>query len=116
MVLTTWSAATAHCMLEAVGLIPHTSAATDDGCCQSTDDCSADACDVVEDENYSAPTDDLAAPAPHLFVERCLQCLWDASLALANEPPLDDSHERAQHAPSTLGETLRVAHTVVFRL
>ena len=89
-VLTCWSAATAHCSLEAGGFIPSAPTSTEDGCCAPVDGCVEDACEIVEDGSFAAPQTGLKAPPPALTALLCLACVHAAladAPALA-EPPL----------------------------
>jgi hypothetical protein len=75
-VLTLWSAASAHCTLEAIGLWS-SHASTSTGCCAPGDGCSDDACGVVESADITKPTCDLRIDAPTLTAEFCLLCACD---------------------------------------
>ena len=85
-VLTCWSAATAHCSLEALGFIPSESASAEDGCCAPVDGCTEDACEIVEDGSFAQPQHHLKAPAPALTALLCLNCVH---AALAEAPALE---------------------------
>jgi hypothetical protein len=86
-VLTLWTAASAHCALEATGLWGSATVTTESGeCCDPTDQCSRDACDLVEDADFAQPQADLKAPAPQLSVELCLRCV---QVALTEMPLLE---------------------------
>ena len=100
VVLTCWSAATAHCSLEALGFIPSETSSTEDGCCIPSDGCVGDACEIVEDGSFAQPQDDLKAPAPALTMLLCLSCVHDAlaeAPALETPPP---AFTAAKHPPT----------------
>ncbi len=66
LLLTTWSVATEHCSLEAIGLIGAETATTP--CCDDGEktECSDDSCQVVEGTACRAPSDQLLVAAPSL--------------------------------------------------
>lgn len=125
VVLTLWSAASVHCELEAAGLtnlVTLDNELNDDGCCDPSEDCSRDACGLVENADYAQPLADLKAPPPSLSIELCLACLH-ASLAerpaLSTPPPafttdrhppiwLPDRHNVRRAAPPARAPTARV--------
>lgn len=68
LLLTTWSVASEHCTLEAVGLIAGSSDAA--ACCDDAapaDECTEDSCQVVEGTACRAPHDQLQISAPNLI-------------------------------------------------
>ena len=67
LLLTTWSVASEHCSLEAIGLIGAEAATTP--CCDDggNTECSDDSCQVVEGIACRAPSDQLSVAAPHLI-------------------------------------------------
>ena len=77
-VLTLWSAASAHCTLEAIGWIP--TEVAEDGCCATATACADDACEIVEDSEFSGRSIDLKAPAPLLTAEFCLHSAGERHL------------------------------------
>ncbi|MCF3648537.1 hypothetical protein [Synoicihabitans lomoniglobus] len=82
--LTLWSAASAHCSMEAAGFLM-ISVEADAGCCQPADGCEDDACDMVEGADYSAPTLAHKLPPPQLVPEFCLRCAHVLLVAPAGE-------------------------------
>lgn len=115
LVLTFWSAAQAHCDLEALGWLP-VDPTVASGCCAADDDCAQDNCDLVEQAEFSAPSHAALAVPPQLFCTLCLHCAWAAGRAAEAREQFSVPWARRLPAWSERPEVRRVAGSVVWRI
>lgn len=91
-VLALWLPATQHCTLEAAGLITADAGHTDsDSCCDSTERCAQDGCDLVETGLVKTASASIKVPAPALSVCLCFLCVQLALPASLDTPAVQVS-------------------------
>jgi len=89
LLLALWLPVTQHCGLEAAGLVPlEVPHASDAKCCESSNQCSHDGCNVAEADLIKSATDTFKVPAPTLLACTCILCLQLLPVALSEEPTM----------------------------
>jgi hypothetical protein len=89
LLLALWLPVTQHCGLEAAGIVPvETPHADGANCCETSDRCTHDGCDVVENDWIKPSTDTFEVPAPTLIACTCFLCLQLVPSILSDEPTM----------------------------
>ena len=114
LLATIWLPATLHCGWEVFDCTDHQAECTD--CCLPAEDCTNDACEIVEEANYLKPQSENLVGAPALVVVLCVQCTWADPTAPGTLAGFEANGEFGPENCRIHVSSLRVAHTTVLRL
>ncbi|GAB5559012.1 MAG: hypothetical protein SynsKO_06590 [Synoicihabitans sp.] len=114
LLATIWFPATLHCGWEVFDCSDHEVEC--DQCCLPAEDCTDDACEIVEEASYLKPQSDNLISAPALTVVLCVMCTWGDPTAPETFAGLEAIGEFGPKNGRIHASSLRVAQTTVLRL